>query len=144
MVHKCYFKSKKPSLAQQKATLCKLFPKSECKIFKGKLIWKSKVRPTQLSREYNIELIYENSNSPEVYVVGDELQNLESKDFPHKYGIDIQNKRVKLCLYRYHKEFSGEKLLSETIIPWAIEWLYYYEIWLVTGTWNGGGEHPNV
>ena len=43
-----------------------------------------------------------------------------------------------------HKEFSGEKFLSETIIPWAIEWLYYYEIWLVTGTWNGGGEHPNV
>ena len=32
--------------------------------------------------------------------------------------------------------------LSETIIPWAIEWLKYYELWRITGKWLGGGiEH---
>lgn len=124
--------------------LCSLCNSSQYNITKGKLIWKSKVRPTQLSREYNIEIIYAKSNLPEVYVVGDELQNLDSKDFPHKYEIDIENKRVKLCLYRYYKEFSSEKLICETIIPWAIEWLYFYEIWLVTGEWQGGGEHPDI
>ena len=22
---------------------------------------------------------------------------------------------------------------------WAIEWLYHYELWLITGDWLGGG-----
>ncbi len=34
--------------------------------------------------------------------------------------------------------------ISRTIIPWAIEWLYYYEIWCVTGEWQGGGAHPTA
>ena len=33
------------------------------------------------------------------------------------------------------------KLISNTIIPWTIEWLYFYELWLATGEWLGGGEH---
>lgn len=143
MVRKHYFKSKKHSLAQQKVALCKLFPQSTCIISKGKLVCKSIVRPTHLSREYNVEIRYSISNGPEVYVFGDELQKLDDKDFPHNYGVDIERKRVKLCLYRF-QEFSSDKLLSDTIIPWTIEWLYYYEIWLATGEWQGGGEHPNV
>lgn len=35
-------------------------------------------------------------------------------------------------------------LIADTYIPWAIEWLYYYEIWLVTGEWCGGGIHPTT
>lgn len=143
MAHKNFFKSKRHSLAQQKVALCKLFPKSVCNISKGRLIWKSKVKPTHLSREYNVELYFSVSKSPEVYIGGDELKKLENKDFPHNYGVDVKNKRVKICLYRY-QEFLSNKLLSETIVPWAIEWLYYYEIWLATGEWHGGGEHPNV
>lgn len=143
MARKNYFKSKKHSLAQQKVALCKFFSQSTCIISKGKLVWKSIVRPTHLSREYNVEIRYSISNGPEVYVFGDELQKLDDKDFPHNYGVDVESKRVKICLYRY-QEFSSDKLLSDTIIPWTIEWLYYYEIWLATGEWQGGGEHPNV
>jgi hypothetical protein len=32
--------------------------------------------------------------------------------------------------------------LADTILPWAVEWLAYYEIWLATGVWYGGGEWP--
>lgn len=34
--------------------------------------------------------------------------------------------------------------VANTIVPWLAEWLEFYEGWLVTGIWYGGGEHPNV
>lgn len=33
-------------------------------------------------------------------------------------------------------------LLVETIVPWTSEWLYFYEIWLVTGEWYAGVIYP--
>ena len=30
---------------------------------------------------------------------------------------------------------------SDTLIPWTSLWLYYYEIWIETGEWVGGGKH---
>jgi hypothetical protein len=30
-------------------------------------------------------------------------------------------------------------LLADSIVPWASEWLFFYEFWLVTGEWDGGG-----
>ena len=76
-----------------------------------------------------------------MWIVGDELEKLDAPNFPHKFDIDAENKMVRICLYRY-SEFNSSKLLANTIIPWAIEWLYYYELWLATGEWLGGGEHP--
>lgn len=39
-------------------------------------------------------------------------------------------------------------LIANTIVPWTSEWLFYYEIWLATGQWHGGGhssaETPNL
>ena len=52
-------------------------------------------------------------------------------------------KMVRICLYRY-SEFNVYKLLADTIIPWTVEWLYFYELWLATGEWLGGGEHPDL
>ncbi len=33
-------------------------------------------------------------------------------------------------------------LISETIVGWAALWLFYFEEWLVSNVWAGGGEHP--
>jgi hypothetical protein len=32
--------------------------------------------------------------------------------------------------------------IAETIVPWACEWLAYYEIWKATGHWSGDQEPP--
>lgn len=32
--------------------------------------------------------------------------------------------------------------LDQTIVPWTALWLYYFEQWLVSGDWHGGGQHP--
>ena len=128
------------SLAHQRIDLCKRFPGGKARIAQGQLFWKAKVKPSHISREYNIEMYYCIKKFPKVYLVGDELSKLDDPDFPHHYWIDQENKRVELCLFRY--DFAADMLLSKTIVPWAIEWLYYYEIWLYTNVWNGGGEHP--
>ena len=85
-------------------------------------------------------IFYQLGKSPKVWIVGDELEKLDSPEFPHKFDIDAKNKMVRICLYRY-SEFDSRKLISNTIIPWTIEWLYFYELWLATGEWLGGGEH---
>ena len=60
-----------------------------------------------------------------------------------KYGIKIINGReyVNLCLY-YPCEWNSTMNISDTIIPWISEWLYYFEFWCITGEWHGGGKHP--
>ena len=142
MVNKFLIKVKPYTLAHQKIDLCKRFPGGEAHITRGLLFWKAKVKPTPLSREYNIEMYYQIKKLPKIYIVGDGLSKLDDPNFPHHYCIDQDNKRVEICLFRY--DFSSDMLLSKTVVPWAIEWLYYYEIWLYTGVWNGGGEHPKT
>jgi hypothetical protein len=32
-------------------------------------------------------------------------------------------------------------LIATTIVPWLALWLFYYEIWRITGKWLGKGAH---
>jgi hypothetical protein len=32
--------------------------------------------------------------------------------------------------------------LDQTIVPWAALWLFFFEEWLATDEWKGGGVHP--
>ena len=50
---------------------------------------------------------------------------------------------MELYLY-YGDEFNLSMYISDTIVPWAVEWLFYYEVWLRTGKWQGEGIHPVV
>ncbi len=47
----------------------------------------------------------------------------------------------RLCLY-LPGQWSGEKPIAVTIVPWASVWLYFYEVWRATGEWLGGGVEP--
>lgn len=141
MANKNYIPKKSIRLFDQMMALRAAYPSASCELRNGVLSWFGKVRPTPLSREYNVLLTYKDSKVPKVWVVGEELQKLGDADFPHKYDVDPENNMVRICLYRY-REFSKDKFLANTIIPWTVEWLYFYEIWLATGTWCGGGEHP--
>ncbi len=131
------------TLLQQKVALKSAYHDSKCDYNKKHLMWNGKIKPTPLSKEYTVVITYELWKSPKVWVIGDELERLDDSDFPHKYDVDSENKMARICLYRY-QEFTPYKLLADTIVPWTIEWLYYYELWLATGEWLGGGEHPRL
>jgi hypothetical protein len=51
--------------------------------------------------------------------------------------------RFSLCLYDGRMdEWSLDLRIADTIIPWAADWLFYFEAWLHSGVWTGGGAHP--
>ena len=56
------------------------------------------------------------------------------------FFMSVDNGR--LCLH-FPGEWDPRMLISETIIPWASEWLYFHELWLATGEWHGGGHNPS-
>lgn len=55
---------------------------------------------------------------------------------PHTYNDEVDKQR--LCLF-LPQEWKEDMLISNTIVHWAIQWMYYYEIWASTGRWLGGG-----
>ena len=62
---------------------------------------------------------------------------------PHHYPNRICSEQPVLCLYDPLKfEWLPVDAISETIVPWTIDWLACYEVWLATGDWTGGGRHP--
>ena len=140
---KHFHKNSSIPLIHQKAALCSAYRAAKCKIDrkKNELFWLGTVRPTIFSKTYTVAVFYQLGNRPQIFVIGEELEKLEDAEFPHKFDIDVKNKIVQICLYRY-TEFTPSKLLANTIIPWTVEWLYFYELWLTTGQWLGGGEHP--
>lgn len=101
------------------------------------------VRPTPLSDEYILKVVFRQDpyNPFSVFVLKPNPLKLAKGEIglPHVYN----TKKQELCLYRPKKrEWNNTMFLSKTAIPWAVEWLYFYEVWLCTGEWFGEGEHP--
>lgn len=101
------------------------------------ITWVHTVTPTPLSETYKIKLHYKKEEGISVYVVEPKLTLAEGKKvLPHVYSTPEQ----KLCLYYpAGKEWHPGMYYVKTLIPWACEWLYHYEIWVGTGIWHGGG-----
>ncbi|MDQ1167337.1 hypothetical protein [Flavobacterium sp. SORGH_AS_0622] len=132
-------KTKKLTIYNQLAGLRKDFSFGESKIIDGKkLQWIGTLKSSPIGDKYTVKLTYEFGKSPKVQVLSPSPLNLAKgkKNLPHVY--DHKNQR--LCLfYPDCKEWNSAKSISQTVMIWAIEWLYHYELWLITGEWLGGG-----
>ena len=106
----------------------------------GRLVWNCDLSPTPLSRAYSVRIEYERNSSPAVIVEKPDLRILaEGRKIPHVYS----EEPVRLCLYLPRSgQWSPWMLLDQTIVPWAVLWLYFFEEWLRSGEWLGGGKHP--
>ena len=67
------------------------------------------------------------------------LRTRPGLSLPHVWN---HEKQV-LCLFQEGDWRPGLRL-ADSIVPWASEWLFFYEIWLVTGEWDGGGRWAAV
>ena len=97
-----------------------------------------KLRPTTLSEEYDVKICFDKFLGVNIYVINKKLKIAENRSkLPHIYPpFNAQ----RLCLYSPKKrQWTREKLLISTVVPWASEWLQFYELWLVNGDWLGGG-----
>ncbi|WP_052433554.1 hypothetical protein [Sulfurospirillum arsenophilum] len=100
------------------------------------------IKPTPISEEYRILFIEFIGYNPYIYLLYPMFPKTGSKRYPvpHIYN----HKTQRLCLtFPDYNEWQSSKTLPDTYIPWTILWLYYYEEWLYSGEWKGGGLEPN-
>lgn len=126
-----------PNTQQQWLALKRAFPTTTGGVRRNLLqahVW---LQPSGLSDVYRVRIEYSLETNPKVFVEEPALQKLDGKQPPHLY------RDQSLCLYLPGaREWLDSMYISETIVPWASEWLLHYEIWMGTGEWCGGGIHP--
>jgi hypothetical protein len=78
--------------------------------------------------------------TPRVFVEDPDLLALaDGRRLPHVY----EQRPPRLCLYLPDTgEWTPAMRLDQSIVPWAVLWLFYFEEWLVSDEWKGGGVHP--
>jgi hypothetical protein len=105
--------------------------------------------------DYEVRILYLNGNDigrcevaahcwfPEVVIVDPPLRKRHGDNYvPHVYDTDGE---PILCLFDARaEEWDQGMSVADTIIPWAAKWLFFYELWLATGQWEGGGRHPDA
>lgn len=130
---------KRMSTTAQAMKLAHDFPGSS---FKRKshsdFTWKHIIRPSDVSREYTIEIHYADSMSePKVFVVSPApLELFEgAEELPHVFD----HKTQQICLH-FYGEWNISRPLTD-FIPWASKWLDSYETWVITGVWIGKSFH---
>ena len=118
-----------------------MFPNTHLETWNGQsLVWTHTISPSPLGDDYKIRLEYNVNDRPNLYVINPKPLPLAKNKIKLEHCYD--QKTQKLCLYfPDKKEWNKSMALTKTVIPWAYDWLYHYEIWLGTGEWTGGGIH---
>jgi hypothetical protein len=104
------------------------------------LSWRFACQPTPMARAYHIRIDYARGDHPIVTVLDPDLSALAAgRRIPHVYS----EKPMRLCLYLPNaREWHSGLRLDETIVPWTYLWFDYFEEWLWSDDWKGGGTHP--
>ena len=106
------------------------------------LTWFQPIRPCSLGAVYSIELRYALFDVPRPLVHLPDLRSMAgNRKLPHVYS-DFDGKTY-LCLWK-DGDWNSRRLLARTMIPWTAEWFLFFEYWLATREWLGGGTHPTA
>lgn len=107
----------------------------------GCLIWQGPVQARQ--KVYGLSIVWwpGRIDRPYVQVRQPTLRprtGATFEDIPHLMFDSDQPERSGLCLFDPEgREWTPGDLIAETTVPWACEWLHYYELWHMTGRWLG-------
>lgn len=118
------------TLAAQALALRSAFPASRPLLRNGRLTWEHELQPAEACDTYEVRLEARPYAQAEIFVTAPALRPDAKGRLPHVYSNGA------LCLNR-SREWKADKLFIDTSIPWALEWLYFYELWLVDHVWRG-------
>ncbi len=126
---------KHDGLRAQERLIAMHFDKFETAIKDNVLIARGSVQPCNLCEEYLIVVAYAEGVRPVVRVLDPApVKVAHGQRNPHLNGDGT------ICLYDPDaNEWNDGHPIALTIIPWTCEWLLFYEWWLASGTWHGGG-----
>jgi hypothetical protein len=104
----------------------------------GNLTWLYATSPSTLSRDYMIRIEMASGLPPRIFVDDPDIEVLAGgRDLPHIY-----RNPTRLCLYLPGtREWQPWMRLDQTVVPWTTLWLFYFEDWLDSDEWKGGGKH---
>lgn len=119
------------------------YPESSGTIVRGgRLVWQTTIKPSAISDDYLISIEAKPRKFPTVWASEGAISRCANLSaVPHKFEFDPDTPRIRLCLQ--YQDWSSCQLYTETVIPWIMEWLVHFEIWMATGEWHGGGIHPS-
>lgn len=102
----------------------------KCHTKGDELYCSGKVRAADNIKEYEIFIYYKSNVPPLVWV---KKPNIKYHD-----DIHIYKKSNSLCLY-YPPDMPWGKhiMLAYTIVQWIPEWIILYELWKISGKWEG-------
>jgi hypothetical protein len=124
--------------AVQRGRLLAAFPGSRAVPRRNGMVWVGTLTPTEYTDSYEVLIDHAHDADPLVYVARPRLQLVDDKPLEHVYSWNT------LCLYLGTRQWNSSVLIADTIVPWACEWLFFYELWLATGgEWLGDGHHPD-
>jgi hypothetical protein len=90
--------------------------------------WIGYLQPYPNFDKYKVKIVYRGQDVPKVFLLNPPLV----KNPKHIYQDNS------LCIYFPQDwKWNENEYITETIVPWTYVWLYFYEIWLETGTWYG-------
>ncbi len=111
------------------------YPQGKATLKAGVLRWTGELQPSEVSRQYLVDLRYAPPYYPRVFVRRPKLVFDADGKLPHIYPDGS------LCLHEPDQWSPGDPI-AETVLPWTSEWLLHYEFWRATGEWCGtGGNH---
>jgi hypothetical protein len=119
------------SLPQQAFGLRSLFRDSHITLRSRTLSWVGDLHPSELSPAYRTRIDYELGQYPTVNVIDPPITDVYDR-VPHIYNSG------ELCVHDAD-DFTPSMLLVDTVVPWTIEWLFFWELFLVTDHWYGDG-----
>jgi len=131
-----FFRKEVLPLGQQVIRMQREWPEFKSAIKRAKVSWVGRITPTKMSDTYTIRVTYQAPRRPEVEVITPALRPLPGKRIPHTFPGKI------LCLH-LPGQWAANMFIANTIIGWTALWLFFYETWLVTGEWEGGGHEPD-
>lgn len=122
--------------AQQLFSLAALPVTRSLSLQRSLLRWEGELQPTPLSARYTVRIEATPTRRPQVRIVSPEFVE-PARELPHVY------RDGSLCLC-FPWQWDRTMPIARTIVPWASEWLLYYELWKGTGEWHGGGHAEPV
>ena len=142
------------SLAEQDRLLRQKFPQFRHEALSDdRAVWMGWLQPVQTVYDVRIEFqlpphlalkLPTLNYYPRVFVTNPRLvrqPNADQGPLPHVWYGKEYGGEPNLCLFRPSKgDWTYSHSLADTTVPDACDWLYFYELWLVTKTWRGGGE----
>lgn len=119
-----YISGKSKTLLQQKYDIEHKFPFIKCNVRQNVLSCRGDFISTLTNNIYRVNIVKRVNKAPKVFILEPEIFK------KHTYSDGS------LCFY-YYKNFKWNNnfWISDYHIPWTSAWIYFYEVWIITGEW---------